>query len=113
MFEITNRVLQECNSNLEKQKTMLGNQIAELEEVIGVVAAMASLENYCGRLRSIKEDIHEENNDYGQINQALIRIAQSYAECENKIIDECEGNRFVYQLVKADVVRIPHRISLL
>ena len=113
MFDVKSRALLEEINELETQKKLLEETIAELEEIMCIILSIEPMEKVMGRLRYIQNEICEEIGIYEQMHLALLQILQSYIKCEDMIIDECEGNRYVYRLVNAELFQIPHRISFI
>lgn len=97
------RILENLQKNIEKM-----NQVAEtLESETAVTISMERLENLAVPLRHALSEIREETQAMKQMALALEQVCKIVDQCENRIIDEIENERIVFERFKVTKIHIP------
>lgn len=90
--------------NMMQTLEMLQENIKKLDQIAGeldsekaAVTSMESFKNLAVPMRHQLDDIREETRSMRQMALALEQVCRMVDQCENRIIDEIEKERIVFQ----------------
>lgn len=93
--------------------TTLVSDIQVMAEVRGQLAAITGMEDICHALQALSAAADTQAGQCHVLSQSLDIICQTYASCENRILDRCENALVYYEQPPVKFVDLSSATALL